>query len=60
VSSGPRRQVALTQLIDIPSECPELLGQVPEPRIDFVFQGHQKRDSVINEYTFRRVDSNYA
>jgi hypothetical protein len=46
--------VAPPELIDISPEGSYLLGEVPEPRIDFVFQGHQNRRFVFNTYTFRR------
>jgi hypothetical protein len=46
--------VGLPELIDVSPEGPYLFGEVPEPRIDFVFQGHQKRRFVFTVYTFRR------
>ena len=49
--------VALAELIDILPEGSDLLGEVPQPRIDFVFQGHQNPGFVFNPYTFRRDES---
>lgn len=46
--------VAASELIDILSEGSDLFGEVPEPRIDFVFQGHQNRGFVFIAYTFRK------
>lgn len=46
--------VAPPELIDISPEGSYLLGEVPEPRIDFVFQGHQNRGFVFIAYTLRR------
>ena len=57
---SPRRRrgvVTPADLIDILSEGSDLLGEVPEPRIDFVFQGHQNRGFVFIAYTFRRDES---
>ena len=54
---SPRRRrgvVAPADLIDILSEGSDLLGEVPEPRIDFVFQGHQNWGIVFIAYTFRK------
>jgi hypothetical protein len=52
--------VAASELIDILSEGSDLLGEVPEPRIDFVFQGHESRQFVFNTYTVRRDASSHA
>jgi len=49
--------VAPADLIGILSEGSDLLGEVPEPRIDFVFQGHQNSGFVFIAYTFRRDES---
>jgi hypothetical protein len=55
---GPRSGlVAPTELIDIFAEGPDLFREMPEPRIDFVFQGHRNEGFVFSAYTFRRADS---
>ena len=41
--STPAGMVAPAELVDILPEGSDLLGEVPQPRIDFVFQSHQKR-----------------
>jgi hypothetical protein len=55
VSSSPRNGLAgPAELIDIFAEGPDLFGEMPEPRIDFVFQGHENERFVFSAYTFRR------
>ena len=60
VGGGARRVVAPAELIDTSPERPNLFGEMPQARIDFVFQRHQKRDFVFNEYISRRITRDYA
>jgi hypothetical protein len=60
ISGRLARLVASAELIDILAGSSDLLGQVPEPRIDFVFQRHQKRASRLQRIHLRRVVARYA